>query len=431
MKFFARVSILILLVSIFLPLFFVSAQNNTITAGGLILSTTPQNNQTFTVGGGTMTLTAPNTPPAVTTVKNPDGSTLTLTDDPSLNQTVKTDADGTRTYTSTNAAGETSEMKVTTDGNTSITSKDTSGKITNQATTQFNFDKPSGKNSYVPLQNIPLPGGGKLFDTNTIEGYLQNIFSFGIAIAGALAVIRIVQAGIMYMLSDAWTTKTEATNIIWASVQGLLLALCAYVILNTINPDLVKLKFNLTPTTAPTSSNINVSTGGGGISGGTNAGVGGTIANNALNGLSFPPSSGLTDAQVKQMIIDSGILNGPVPADSSKYFPNGIPTVDGYKNLMAAIANSESGFNPNDNTTAHKLDGKSSFSSEGLFSLSVGDSAVKNLAKQNGITPQEVINNPVYNTQAAVTIMKNQVQTTGTIAGSDSNNYWGPLKIGK
>ena len=295
-----------------------------------------------------------------------------------------------------------------------------------------NSNKSSGSNFYIPLQNVPLPGGGSLFGTNTIEGYLQNIFSFGIAITGGLAVIRIVQAGIMYMLDDMVTKKQEAKDIIWASVTGLLLALCSYVILYTINPELVKLKFNLTPTVAPTSSSGSISSTGteGGSSGGVNAGVGGTIANNTMNGISFPTSSGLTDDEVKQMIINSGILNGPVPTDSSKYFPDGVPTVDGYKNLFAAIANSESGFNPNDNINHAQGTDVGNTYSEGLFSLTPTDSAVKAL-NGGAVPPDSTLADPKFNTQAAINIMKNQIEKTGSIAGTAGKAYWGPLNRGQ
>ncbi|MEI6480376.1 MAG: hypothetical protein WCO12_02530, partial [bacterium] len=52
---------------------------------------------------------------------------------------------------------------------------------------------------YKPLQPVNLPNGKTLFNPD-ITSYLQNIYSFGIAIAGALAVIVIVVAGIEYMV---------------------------------------------------------------------------------------------------------------------------------------------------------------------------------------------------------------------------------------
>ena len=116
-----------------------------------------------------------------------------------------------------------------------------------------------GNATYTPLQTITLPNGDTVF-SNTIEVYLQNIFTFGIALAGGLAVIRIVIAGIMYMLTDMVTKKEDAKDMIWSAIQGLLLALCSYVILYTINPELVKLKFELSQTETATTGVISGAT---------------------------------------------------------------------------------------------------------------------------------------------------------------------------
>lgn len=103
----------------------------------------------------------------------------------------------------------------------------------------------TAQQTYTPLQPITLPGNnGALYSTN-IATYLQNIFSFGIAIAGGLAVIEIVWGGFEYMFSEAFNTKEIAKKRIQNAVYGLLIALCAYVILYTINPKLVQINFNL------------------------------------------------------------------------------------------------------------------------------------------------------------------------------------------
>jgi hypothetical protein len=95
---------------------------------------------------------------------------------------------------------------------------------------------------YQALQPVKTPGGGKLYDNNILQ-YLANIYTFAIAIAGGLAVIRIVYSGIKYMLTDIVTAKGEARKEIEAAVYGLLVAICSFVFLNTLNPNLVK--FNL------------------------------------------------------------------------------------------------------------------------------------------------------------------------------------------
>ena len=57
--------------------------------------------------------------------------------------------------------------------------------------------------------------------------------------------MRIAYAGIKYMLSDVITQKSDAVQMIKNAVGGLLLALCAWLILYTIGGDsLTNLNFN-------------------------------------------------------------------------------------------------------------------------------------------------------------------------------------------
>src|SRR3989344_266458 len=77
----------------------------------------------------------------------------------------------------------------------------------------------------------------------TASQYLSGIFSFVIGIAGVLAVLMIIYGGIKYMSTDAFTGKDEAKGIIGGAIWGLVLTIGSWLILNTINPDLVN--FNL------------------------------------------------------------------------------------------------------------------------------------------------------------------------------------------
>jgi hypothetical protein len=94
---------------------------------------------------------------------------------------------------------------------------------------------------YEPLA-VGIPG---VTDTDaarpTLVQYLNAIFSLLIAIAGVLAVIRIVLAGFSYMTTDAWGSKEEAVGTIRAVVIGLIVLLLSVVILKTLNPDLLRL----------------------------------------------------------------------------------------------------------------------------------------------------------------------------------------------
>lgn len=93
---------------------------------------------------------------------------------------------------------------------------------------------------YVPLAPLPgtTDGGGA-----TLQTYLPGMFKLAIGIAGVLAVIQIVIGGLQYMTTDIISSKSAARERITAAITGLLLALGAYILLNTISPNLVK--FNL------------------------------------------------------------------------------------------------------------------------------------------------------------------------------------------
>ena len=65
------------------------------------------------------------------------------------------------------------------------------------------------------------------------------------------ALISLVIGGFMYMLSDTVTTTDKAKEYISGAIYGLILALAAYLILNTINPDLVNWSIILPESSTP------------------------------------------------------------------------------------------------------------------------------------------------------------------------------------
>ncbi len=100
---------------------------------------------------------------------------------------------------------------------------------------------------YTPLQSVKMPNGGDFYNANILE-YLANIYILAIALAGGLAVVRIVYAGIKYMTSDIYGLKTQAKKDINAAVVGLLMILGIYIFLYTLNPNLVKMHLQIQPT---------------------------------------------------------------------------------------------------------------------------------------------------------------------------------------
>lgn len=81
----------------------------------------------------------------------------------------------------------------------------------------------------------PQPG-----DTTTFSTYLEGMYQFFFAAAGILAVVMIILGGFQYATTDALQDKEDGRTRIRNAIIGLLLALGTWVILNTINPELLK-----------------------------------------------------------------------------------------------------------------------------------------------------------------------------------------------
>lgn len=91
----------------------------------------------------------------------------------------------------------------------------------------------------------PIPGLSKgSTDQTDLNTYIEGAFNLAITIGAILAFIMITYGGIMYSTTDALSGKEEGRGIITNAVVGLILVLSSWVILYTINPDMVS--FNLT-----------------------------------------------------------------------------------------------------------------------------------------------------------------------------------------
>lgn len=89
---------------------------------------------------------------------------------------------------------------------------------------------------------VAIPGQVAAETEVTLTDYIRYIYLFGLSLVGVAALGALVIGGFMYMLSDTVTSKDEAKKYIWGAISGLVLGLAAYLILNTINPDLVSLR---------------------------------------------------------------------------------------------------------------------------------------------------------------------------------------------
>ena len=114
--------------------------------------------------------------------------------------------------------------------------------------------------SYQLLTPLPCETGkdpgcenGKLTAINTASGlgsYLNLMIKIFIGICAVLSVVMIVMGGLEYMTSELISSKEAGKDRIVNALIGLVIALGAYALLFTINPDLLKSDATI-PATAP------------------------------------------------------------------------------------------------------------------------------------------------------------------------------------
>jgi len=98
--------------------------------------------------------------------------------------------------------------------------------------------------SYIPLENGVFDNfsAGNAGAADQLGTFLAKSFQFGLALAAALAVIMIVWGGTEIMLSESVFKQGEGRKRINEALFGLLLAFAAWIILYTINPDILNFK---------------------------------------------------------------------------------------------------------------------------------------------------------------------------------------------
>lgn len=85
------------------------------------------------------------------------------------------------------------------------------------------------------FQNLPF------WDGTGSTSYIESLYKLAISAAAVLVVLRLIMAGVQYMLSEIVTSKQKAKETIQSALLGLLIILGAVTILNTINPRLTNL----------------------------------------------------------------------------------------------------------------------------------------------------------------------------------------------
>jgi len=122
---------------------------------------------------------------------------------------------------------------------TACTSSNTSLANSAQVVTPITGQKNTTTNNSVYTLLAPIGSFTQMTSATDIGTYFNIIIKIAIGLCAVLAVIFIIIGGIQYMGDESIFGKTEAKSQITAAILGLLIALGAYVILNTINPDLL------------------------------------------------------------------------------------------------------------------------------------------------------------------------------------------------
>jgi hypothetical protein len=190
--------------------------------------------------------------------------------------------------------------------------------------------QPATDLNYHFLAPLPCPGGtgvtcdgnGQIStfdptsDTNgktKLSAYLNPMITIFIGICAVLAVIMIVLGGIEYMTSELISSKEAGKERIRNAIFGLLLALGAYALLYTINPNLLNSDITMQNATvsgvsikdfASSPSTYLVPLGQTGQASGTNCDENTIAASNQT------ASAGLNDAQIQTLACIGGIESG-------------------------------------------------------------------------------------------------------------------------
>ena len=114
--------------------------------------------------------------------------------------------------------------------------------------TFFSFFHSANAADYTNQEKIP---GAEV--TSDFITYLKSIITFGFAIVGILALFMLIIGAYQYLMAVGSGKADAAKETIASALLGLVLGLCAWVILNKINPDLVNMRAITTITGTSTS----------------------------------------------------------------------------------------------------------------------------------------------------------------------------------
>lgn len=97
--------------------------------------------------------------------------------------------------------------------------------------------------SYTLLEELPVVGK----TVSNFGAYLSNMFKLAIGVATILAISQLSFGGFKYLTTEAFTGVSDAKKKITNALLGLILILSSYLLLRTINPDLVEMNLIIPP----------------------------------------------------------------------------------------------------------------------------------------------------------------------------------------
>lgn len=92
----------------------------------------------------------------------------------------------------------------------------------------------------------PNPSTAKDTPIN-LSDYLKGAYVTLFAVVITAAIVSLVYYGLTYMLSDVSNLKGEAKSRMTKVFIGIGIALISFILLNEVNPDLLKINFKLNP----------------------------------------------------------------------------------------------------------------------------------------------------------------------------------------
>lgn len=111
---------------------------------------------------------------------------------------------------------------------------------------------PGTVKGYTPLEPLSTFNNGRY---ENFADYLATVYRLAITVGALIAVVMLVTGGVRYMLSESFTNKDAAKARIRNALWGLVILVGSFLILYTINPNLLNFKLllpNLTPQTPTT-----------------------------------------------------------------------------------------------------------------------------------------------------------------------------------